>query len=203
MGLFSTIANVGGAAAGIWSLFQKDDPPEASKEQLAAARRAAEFSAMLDPNSPQHKALLAEEEARLGTAFAGDLKDLFTADRRAKARGTGGIINPERRDETFGQMFSRDRDSRRLRARDNVRSYLAQATGAMSGIPGMFAGPANMQSGYQQQNTMDQASGFNALFNSMRALDGTPTRLNINMGNAKPWKNPDTYSYDTPRTGTI
>ncbi len=187
MGWLSDIAGIGKAVTGIAGLFMDDDEPEGYGEMLSLAREGQKYSrALADPNDPYFKQLEGDESARLGRQFASDIKDLRTQIRRAKARNFGmDLVNPERRDEMVMKAFTQDRETRRDRARANVRAYLSSALGANRGAAASFAPVASMSSAMQGAKRSRYASGLEALFGGMESLDGgfnfgQPPKVNVN-----------------------
>jgi len=84
-----------------------------------------------------------------------------------------GILNPERRDEAIASALATHRATVRDKARQNVRNYLLQATGAQRGVAASYQ-PIMAASEQQQRN---RASGFDALFSGISELPKTLENL--------------------------
>ena len=106
-----------------------------AEEQKNQALRRMFATAAADPNSPWFRNLAALEREAMNTESMRGLKQLFLEDRRLRARGVRGIVNPERRDESFASSMAEAFRQSELQSRTNARDALLQSAGRVGGNP--------------------------------------------------------------------
>lgn len=173
----SSIADIGKAGVGIAGLFgafggQENYSEKALKNQQRLQR------AIWDETDPIYQQVYSGERENIQRSFAEGLRDLLIANRRAAARGTPYLINPERADESRAQAFAKMRENLGTTARDRARAYLATAAGLNAGALAYSADQTSANTAYQR------AGGAQLAFDALGGLlNGDPRQtININAG---------------------
>jgi hypothetical protein len=162
------IADIGSAGAGIAGLFGAFGDDDNSTKKAAKLQRQL-MQGLVNPDDPLYQNLLGYERERINESFAEGLRDLLVANRRAGARGTPYLINPERVDESRAQAFAKMREGSESEARDRARTYLATAAGLNAAqLP--YAADESARLGAAQtvggiQSIFDTIGGISGLLN--------------------------------------
>ncbi len=115
------------------------------------------FAAIADPSSEQFQKLFKFFEQGSLRDFEEGLRQALTQSNRNVARGGVGLfVNPERRDEMFGQLLARERETAGTRARGSVFDILLGAAGQPSAGIGETIGRQAELGGQQ----LKRATGF-------------------------------------------
>ena len=175
----SGIADVAKAGVGIAGLFGAFGGQENySKKAYNDQQRLQQ--AIWDETHPYYQQVYQGERSNIERSFAEGLRDLLVANRRAAARGTPYLINPERADESRAQAFAKMREGLESTARDRARSFLATAAGLNTGQLAYGADQSAANTAYQRTGgAMLAADALGGL------LNGDPRQtININTGGA-------------------
>jgi len=113
------------------------------KMKKALAMQKNLINAMINTGNPLFKKMLAEQKSAMSMDFANAIQELRTADRRY------GLLNPERRDEAVSQAFGQFGEDLGQRAGEQVRNYLAMASGANQNMLGLLGPLAELQKNRQ------------------------------------------------------
>jgi hypothetical protein len=151
----------------------------------AILRNTAIAEMLQDPNDPRFQALAAEEESGIRSGFQSGIRELLTANNRARARGLAGILNPERQDEGISSATATAFEMARNEARNRVRTYLQSAANVNANLMGAMPTPLPSQ-GMNPLAALDVIG--RGLGNIQGALNGGGTpgsggqNINLNFG---------------------
>lgn len=96
-------------------------------------QQLAFFKALGDPSSEQFQRLFKFfEEGSLRDFEEGLRQSVIQSNRNVARGGVGLFVNPERRDEMFGQLLARERETAGTRARSSIFDILLGASGQPS-----------------------------------------------------------------------
>lgn len=142
--------------------------PPGYEEALQASQRSSQLAQSLDPSSAYFQKLAGEEEGRIRRDFVEALRQAQVEQRRARASGRGGYINPERRDEAMASATANAFTQAQEQARVNARNYIMsqiQANNVAAGgfsrmlVPGMINQGQNQQRGANVNELIVRALG--------------------------------------------
>lgn len=187
MGFLSDLAAVGAFGVGVASMFMGDDETEGERLARQAAEERKQIMEALNPNSAEGRAMIDAEEGQIRSDFAESVRQLIAQNNRATARGKAGVfLNPERRDETVSRMFIRNNDESRNQAQQKVQNQLLQRLNANGASIGAYGQLGQAEAARSAGNRQRMASGLEAIFTGMSALDNRMAKPNTQYGYTAP-----------------